>query len=164
MSERIREMISKLEGDPRPMELENLITQVIIEAHGQRRQDIAGQLGRIELRTVMNGGTYGPFEDFKSFQELESIKQLTLGLAGLLDVPQTDIKRLSATVTSPIAARRMERYLGLHNLGQNEFAVKVGCSEKTLRNFRKTGKIRRGILAEIAQAMHTTPEELLKPE
>jgi hypothetical protein len=164
MSERIREMISKLQEDPRPAELENLITLVIIEACGQRRQDIAGQLGRIELRTVMNGGTYGPFEDFKSFQELESIKQLTLGLAGLLDVPQTGTKHLSATVTSPIAARRMERYLELYNLGQNEFAIRVGCSEKTLRNFRKTGRVRRVILAEIAQAMHTTPEELLKPE
>ena len=61
-------------------------------------------------------------------------------------------------------ARRMERYLELHNLGQNEFAIRVGCSEKTLRNFRKTGRIRRVILTEIAQAMHTTPEELLKPE
>lgn len=164
MSEIIRELISKLERDSRPAELEPLITQVIIEAHRQRRQDIAVQLGSIELRIMMGGGIYGPFQDFKSDQELESIKQLTLGLARLLDVPQTDTKRLSGTITSSIAARRMEGYLELHNLGQNELALQVGRSEKTLRNFRKTGKVRRGILAEIAQAMHTTAEELLKPE
>jgi hypothetical protein len=48
--------------------------------------------------------------------------------------------------------------------GQTAFASKVGCSEKTLRNFRRTGKVRRSILVEIAQAMGTTPEELVRLE
>jgi hypothetical protein len=60
--------------------------------------------------------------------------------------------------------RLMEAHIELHNHGQTAFASKVGCSEKTLRNFRRTGKVRRSILVEIAQAMGTTPEELLKPE
>ena len=164
MSDRIRELISKLEGELRPPQLESLMPQVIIEAHRQRRKDIADQLSRIELRTVRDGGSFGPFEDFKRDEEFDSIKELTLGLARLLDVAPPVTKRLSTTVASPIAARRMERYLERHSLGQNEFARRVGRSEKTLRNFRKTGKVRRGILAEIAQAMQTTPEELLKPE
>ena len=164
MSEKIKELIAALEGDPRPEELEYLITQVIVEALRQRRKDIADQLGPIDLRTMRDGGTYGPFQDFKSDQELDVNKHLALGLARLLDVPPTDAKRLSGTVFSPTAARRMETYFGRTGLGQTKFAVKVGCSEKTLRNFRKTGKVRSDILAEIAQAMHTTPEELLRSE
>jgi hypothetical protein len=164
MSERIGELISKLEGDPKPKELESLINQVIIEAHRLRRTDIAVQLGGIELRTMRDGGDYGSFQDFKSEQELELIKERTLGLARLLDAPKAVTTRLKTTVTSATAARRMEAYIERNNLGQNEFARKVGCTERTLLNFRKTGKVRRSILAEIAQAMGNTPEELLKPE
>jgi hypothetical protein len=70
--------------------------------------------------------------------------------------------RLSATVSSPLAARRMETYLREKGIGQTEFAIQAQTTDRTLRNFRKTGKVRRDILASIASAMGTTKEKLLK--
>jgi hypothetical protein len=46
-------------------------------------------------------------------------------------------------------------------LGYTEFAITVGTTDRTLRNFRRTGVIKRAIFIEIAKAMHTTREELL---
>lgn len=150
-----------LEGGPSPAELEFLIAQVIVEAHRHRRQDIASQLGRIELRTMRNGGAWGPCEEFKT-ERLESYTELTLGLARLLDKPKTAAKQLPATIYSPIAAQRMEDYRQKQNLTQTDFAGKVGRAERTLRNFRMTGSISRRLLTEIAQAMDTTLEALVK--
>lgn len=72
-------------------------------------------------------------------------------------------KRLRATVTSPVAARRMEAYMESHG-GQTKFAIKVGTTDRTLRSFRRNGRVRPDIFDAIAGAMGTTPEELLKPE
>jgi hypothetical protein len=73
------------------------------------------------------------------------------------------LKRLRSTVLSPVAARRMEHYMESHG-GQTDFANKVGTTDRTLRSFRKNGRIRRDIFEAIAGAMGTTPEELLKSE
>jgi hypothetical protein len=71
-------------------------------------------------------------------------------------------KRVKATIHSPKAARKMEAYLQSHGLGYTEFATAVGTTDRTLRNFRRTGTIKRAIFVEIAKAMQTTREELLK--
>ena len=70
--------------------------------------------------------------------------------------------RLSATVSSPLAARRMEDYLREEGIGQTEFAIQAQTTDRTLRNFRRTGRIRRDILAGIARAMGITKEKLIK--
>jgi hypothetical protein len=72
------------------------------------------------------------------------------------------MKRMPATITSPIAARRMESYMASKGIGQTEFAVQIGTTDRTLRTFSKTGKVRRDIFNCIAQAMGTTKAELLK--
>jgi hypothetical protein len=72
-------------------------------------------------------------------------------------------KRLRATVFNKFAARRMEAYMESHG-GQTAFATKVGTTDRTLRSFRKTGRVRLDIFKAIAGAMGTTPDELLKPE
>jgi hypothetical protein len=71
--------------------------------------------------------------------------------------------RLSATVMSPTAARKMEAFLA-KGIGQTELAIQAGTTDRTLRNFRRTGKIRRDLLDGIAKAMGTTRNELLKPD
>lgn len=71
-------------------------------------------------------------------------------------------ERLRATVNSPIAAKRMEAYLKSKGIGQTDFATTVGTTDRTLRSFRKTGKVRRDILESIAKHMGTTREALLK--
>jgi hypothetical protein len=72
--------------------------------------------------------------------------------------------RLRATINSLSAARRMETYLESKGIGQTEFAVQVGTTDRTLRTFRRTGKVRRDIFRAIAKAMGTTTEALFKRE
>jgi hypothetical protein len=73
-------------------------------------------------------------------------------------------KRFPTTVFSPAAARRMEAYMESHGYGQTAFATKVDATDRTLRSFRRTGKVRRDIFHAIAREMGTTPDQLLKPE
>jgi len=70
-------------------------------------------------------------------------------------------KRLPGTVTSAAAARKLEAYLETNALGMTEFANLVPTTDRTLRSFRKTGKVRRDIFDGIAKAMRTTKEKLL---
>ena len=72
--------------------------------------------------------------------------------------------RLAATVASLAAARRMEEYLEVNGIGQTEFAIRVGTTDRTLRRFRKSGKIRRSIFEVIAAQLGVSREELLKPK
>jgi hypothetical protein len=76
--------------------------------------------------------------------------------------PVEQRERLRATVYSPIAARRMETYLKSKSIGQTDFAATVGTTDRTLRSFRKSGKVRRDIFKSIANHMGTTMEALLK--
>ena len=71
-------------------------------------------------------------------------------------------QRMSATVHSPSAARKMEAHLATKGIGLTDFASTAGTTDRTLRSFRKTGNIRRSILAGIASAMGTSMENLLK--
>lgn len=71
-------------------------------------------------------------------------------------------ERLRATIYSPVAARRMETYLVSKSISQTDFAATVGTTDRTLRSFRKTGKVRRDIFKSIATHMGTTKEALLK--
>lgn len=75
----------------------------------------------------------------------------------------TSIKRLRQTVFSPVAARKLETYME-SNGGQTAFAREAGTTERTLRSFRKTGRVRRDIFDAIARVMGTTPDSLVKPE
>ena len=75
----------------------------------------------------------------------------------------TSTKRLPSTIVSPSAARRVEDYIAESDMGQTEFASLAKVDERTLRRFRKSGRIRKGLLSGIAEAMGTTREELLKP-
>lgn len=74
------------------------------------------------------------------------------------------VRRLKGIVESLSAARRMEEYLESKGIGQTEFAIRVGITDRTLRKFRRTGKVRRDIFEGIAKAMGMTKEEFLKHE
>lgn len=73
-------------------------------------------------------------------------------------------RRLSSSAGSPLAARRMEAYLDSNGIGQTEFAIQAQTTTRTLLAFRKSGKVRRDIFANIANAMGLTIEDLLRPE
>ncbi len=71
--------------------------------------------------------------------------------------------RLSGMVTSLSAARRLEEHLRRHPaLGLSKFATLVPTTDRTIRSFRKTGKVRRDIFEGIAKAMGVTVDDLLK--
>lgn len=71
-------------------------------------------------------------------------------------------KRFSGTVTSPSAARKMEAFIDSQGIGFTEFANKAGTTDRTIRQFRKTGKVRRDIFQGIARVMGLKLEDLLK--
>ncbi|MGI9074286.1 MAG: helix-turn-helix domain-containing protein [Bryobacteraceae bacterium] len=71
--------------------------------------------------------------------------------------------RLRQSVCSPLAVTRIESHLTSTGMSLTDFANSVGTSDRTLRRFRQTRKIRRDIFVQIAKRLGTTPEELLKP-
>jgi hypothetical protein len=71
-------------------------------------------------------------------------------------------KRLSVMIYCPSAARKMENYLEANGIGLTQFATSIGTTDRTLRSFRKTGKVKRSIFDDIAGGMGTTKESLLK--
>lgn len=71
-------------------------------------------------------------------------------------------RRMSASIHSPSAARKVEAFIEAKGIGLTNFATSAGLTDRTLRSFRKTGRIRRSLLDGIAQAMGTTREELLR--
>lgn len=79
-----------------------------------------------------------------------------------LTITPSKPQRLSAQVTCPSAAQKMQKYIDAQGMNQTEFAIQAGTSDKTIRKFRQTGKVKRSILTGIASAMGITKEELLK--
>jgi hypothetical protein len=73
-------------------------------------------------------------------------------------------RRLRSTVESVAAARRLETFLGKSGIGQTEFAISIGTTDRTLRNFRSTGRIRRDLFEAMAREMGLTKEQLLMSE
>lgn len=70
--------------------------------------------------------------------------------------------RLSSTITCPSAARKLEQFLTAKVISVPKFAEKAQTTDRTIRSFRKTGKVRRSIFENIANAMGITKEELLR--
>jgi hypothetical protein len=70
-------------------------------------------------------------------------------------------KRLSSLIHSPSAAQKMQDYMNRKGLNQTEFGIQAQTSDKTIRKFIKTGKVKRSILVGIAAAMRLSKEDLL---
>lgn len=70
-------------------------------------------------------------------------------------------RRMSATIHSPSAAQKMEAFMNSKAMNQKEFSIQAGTTEKTIRKFRQTGRVKRSILDGIASAMGISREKLL---
>ena len=46
-----------------------------------------------------------------------------------------------SSIKSPVAARQLEGYMDKQAITQTQFAIQLGISDRTLRSFRKTGKV-----------------------
>ena len=137
------------------LDLHNALQILIEAAHSLRaslgRQNHSSPLdaSAAQMRT--------PKDEVKS-------RKVTRPPAGTNDAETISGRRLAATITSSIAARRMESHLARVGIGQTDFAIQVSTTDRTLRRFRKTGKVRRDIFDRIAKGMGTTKEDLLKSE
>jgi hypothetical protein len=76
--------------------------------------------------------------------------------------PPHSRSKLPKSVTSLAAALKMEEHINSIAMQPKNFAKMVETTERTLRRFRKTGKIQRDTFEKIAKAMGTTPEALQK--
>ena len=125
------------------------------------------QSNSIESAVGMVPGGYGDdlYEHFRNllwdttYADLNPLKELTAKQEESRN--QNLPSRLPSTITSPSAARKLEAYVQGRGIGLTEFATQIGTTDRTLRSFRKTGKIRRSIFEGIAKAMGTTKESLL---
>jgi hypothetical protein len=72
-------------------------------------------------------------------------------------------RRMPATVTSTLAARRVEDYIKSKGMGLSEFSAAAQLTERTLLKFRRTGTVRRDRFDAIAKAMGMTREQLIEP-
>jgi lambda repressor-like predicted transcriptional regulator len=76
-------------------------------------------------------------------------------------IPAEPKRRFPSQVKSESAARKVEDYMNKRGLNQTEFSSKAGMTDRTLRNFLRTGVARRSTLDGIASAMGVTKESLL---
>lgn len=71
-------------------------------------------------------------------------------------------KNWPASIGSPAAVREVETFIRAKGMSLTEFATQVGTTDKTLRKFRKTGRIKRSIFDDMAKVMKLTREQLLR--
>lgn len=69
--------------------------------------------------------------------------------------------KTKGTIHAPRAVERLNAYLEKTQISLTEFATRAGTTDKTLRNFRKTGRVRRYIFEGIAKAMKLSRDDLL---
>jgi len=69
--------------------------------------------------------------------------------------------RLSSMIECPSAARKLEKFLSEKGISPAEFAIRAQTTDRTLRSFRKTGRVRRDIFGNIAKVMGTNSAKLL---
>jgi len=66
------------------------------------------------------------------------------------------------SIGSQEAVAAVKEYIQARGLSQTEFSIQAGVSERTLRSFLATGKMRRSALDGVARAMGLTLEQLLR--
>jgi hypothetical protein len=131
------------------MDLLSSQAQSRIEAQAQREFQIEERKKQLRLE--------------KSMAEVASIEDSAPGSLIQLS-PAVKPARSPGTIQSWIAVSRMDAYIDAKGLGQTEFAGLARTTDRTIRSFRKTGKVRRDIFDQIAKAMGITREELIKPK
>lgn len=69
---------------------------------------------------------------------------------------------MSRTLGSPEALRVVTDYLDQTKLTDTQFGNQFDTTDRTVRSFRSTGKMRRSNFEEMAKSMGLTTEELLR--
>jgi hypothetical protein len=120
----------------------------------------------LDWRVVDNARDYiwGKLGQFAQYAA-EAPDESSVGNQGQLDKSR-DLEVSSAqyprSVESKAAAAKVEQYMKERSLEQADFAAESKTSVRTIRNFIKTGRVKRGIFHDIAKAMGQAPDQLLK--
>lgn len=96
--------------------------------------------------------------------ELSALSQPALSFPDAANEAHHAQQRQSGTVTSQVAAKRLSEYMHRKGIRQTSFAIAANTTDRTIRSFLKTGKVRKDIFDSIAKAMELSHDELLKPE
>jgi hypothetical protein len=73
-------------------------------------------------------------------------------------------KRMSRSVGTPAAVNVMNEYLQHRPLTDTQFGNQFNSTDRTVRKFRSTGKMRRSTFEEMAKSMGLTSDQLLRGE
>ena len=76
----------------------------------------------------------------------------------------TTPKRLPQSIGTPEAVNAAMAYMGSKGLTETQFGNQFQSTDRTVRNFRKTGKMRRSTFEAMATSMGLTIEQLLRGE
>lgn len=125
---------------------ESLVRRTLAEQHGCQPEDITARQINLEVASLLR---YYPVI------ELIPLEPVTEKLASAVRT------RLSSSITSPVAARKMEAYIQANGIGLTAFAIQAQTTDRTLRRFRQSGRIRRDIFENIAKAMNTSKDDLI---
>ncbi len=134
-----------------------------------------------QMRTTVRDALKPRIQLFKSTPDTQTIggqnpqsERQPIEQAAIVQSPECEVaqplpparnkKRMPSTITSLLAARRMEHFLNAKGIGQTEFASALNVTDRNLRAFRATGKIKRGTFDVIAAKMGTTREALMDPK
>jgi hypothetical protein len=130
--------------------------------HGLSQPDIEKELQMTlwEITKQYEQGNVPPIAAEQAQPKAEPKQQDTISQA--LKSEPAARQRMSATVHSPSAARKMVEYMNAKGMNQTEFSIQAKTTDKTIRKFRQTGKIKGSILAGIASAMGISREQLLQ--
>ena len=79
--------------------------------------------------------------------------------------PQSDKRpRVARSIGSPAAVKAALAYMQERGWGYTQFATQMDTTDRTVRNFLKTGKMRRSSFETMAARMGLTTEQLLRGE
>lgn len=122
------------------LELENLAARREIESARRRGLHFAS----LEVAAILGSD---PFDlEAAKLKEKHSRELLALIEEKMADEMPTvshppEKKRFSGTITSPSAARKLEAFIESKGIGFTEFATRANTTDRTIREFRKTGKV-----------------------
>jgi hypothetical protein len=144
--------IKELRSGPHERIPEDLVRRAVAEQHGIKPEEVTSEQIRFEVAALLP--RYPAITLILSGPTPEPILQPDISRVETVNAPSGT--RLLSTIECPSAARKMEAYLSANGIGLTDFSSRAGTTDRTLRNFRKTGKIRRNLFAGIAKAMGIT--------
>lgn len=139
----VRRTVTRILGTVRDLEDMSRDRKLSLEHHGLTLRDI-GEAAAHELDPLVRTHLSSQSENITN--DKQAIKPV----------------RFRDSIESRSAARKMEAYISKRGMGMTVFANQAGTTDRTLRKFRKTGRLKKSIFADVAETMGETVDSLLR--